>query len=54
MILFVPLGWLLARLGGLEAFWMVFPITEILTTLGGVLCYRQFLQQEAARSHPSD
>lgn len=54
VILFVPLGWLLARLGGLEAFWMVFPITEILTTLGGVLCYRQFLQQEAARSHPSD
>ena len=54
MILFVPLGWLLARLGGLEAFWMVFPITEILTTLGGVLCYRQFLQQETARSHPSD
>ena len=29
-------------------------ITEILTTLGGVLCYRQFLQQETARSHPSD
>lgn len=54
VILFVPLGWLLARLGGLEAFWMVFPITEILTTLGGVLCYRQFLQQETARSHPSD
>lgn len=51
VILFVPLGWLLARLGGLAAFWMVFPITEILTTLGGVLCYRQFLRQEEARPH---
>lgn len=54
VILFVPLGWLLARLGGLETFWMVFPITEILTTLGGVVCYRRFLRQETARlSDPS-
>ena len=52
VILFVPLGWLLAH-WGLHAFWMTFPITETLTTLGGLVCYRQFLRQKAERSHIS-
>ena len=46
VVLFVPLGWLLAH-WGLETFWLTFPITETLTTLVGVMFYRQFL-----RRHP--
>ncbi len=50
VILFVPLGWLLAQ-WGLHTFWMTFPITEVLTTLGGLVCYRQFLRREAEHPH---
>ncbi len=52
VILFVPLGWLLAQ-WGLHTFWMTFPITEVLTTLGGLVCYRQFLRREAEHPHIS-
>ena len=52
VILFVPLGWLLAQ-WGLHTFWMTFPITETLTTLGGLVCYRQFLRREEAHAHAS-
>ena len=52
VILFVPLGWLLAQ-WGLHTFWMTFPITETLTTLGGLVCYRQFLRREAEYPHVS-
>lgn len=52
VILFVPLGWLLAQ-WGLHTFWMTFPITETLTTLGGLVCYRQFLRREAEHPHVS-
>ena len=52
VILFVPLGWLLAQ-WGLHTFWMTFPITEVLTTLGGLVCYRQFLRREEAHAHAS-
>ena len=52
VILFVPLGWLLAH-WGLHTFWMTFPITETLTTLGGLVCYRQFLRREAEHPHVS-
>lgn len=43
VILFVPLGYLFSRFG-LHTFWMVFLVTEILTSLVGAHFYRQFIQ----------
>lgn len=43
VILFVPLGYLFSRFG-LHTFWMVFLVTEILTSLVGTYFYRQFIQ----------
>lgn len=42
VILFVPLGFLFSRLG-LNWFWMTFPVTEVLTSIVGVVFYRKFL-----------
>lgn len=42
VLCFVPLGYLFSRLG-LNWFWLTFPITEVITTVVGVLFYRQFL-----------
>lgn len=42
VVLFVPLGALFAQFG-LERFWLTFPATETLTSLLGVVYYRQFL-----------
>lgn len=42
VVLFVPLGFLFSRFG-LTFFWLTFPVTEILTSLAGVIFYRQFL-----------
>lgn len=47
VILFVPLGFLFSRLG-LNWFWMTFPVTEVLTSIVGVVFYRRFLQKNAA------
>ncbi|HBN10569.1 MAG TPA: MATE family efflux transporter [Ruminococcus sp.] len=41
VILFVPLGFLFARFGGLEYFWAVFPVTEIITSSAGYIMYKQ-------------
>ena len=41
VVLFVPLGFLFSRLG-LNWFWMTFPVTEILTSIVGMIFYRQF------------
>lgn len=43
VILFVPLGYLFSRFG-LTWFWMTFPVTELLTSIVGVLYYRHFLK----------
>lgn len=43
VICFVPLGFLFSRFG-LNWFWLTFPVTEILTTLAGILLYKKFLQ----------
>ncbi len=43
MVLFVPLGFLFSRFG-LNRFWLTFPVTEVLTSLVGLLFYRQFLK----------
>ena len=44
VVLFVPLGYLFSRLG-LTWFWVAFPVTEILTTLVGLVFYRKFLEK---------
>lgn len=45
VVLFVPLGYLFSRFG-LNYFWLTFPITEIITSIVGVIFYRQFLRKE--------
>lgn len=47
VVLFVPLGFVFSRFG-LDWFWLTFPVTETLTSLAGVLLYRQFLANRAA------
>lgn len=42
LCLFVPLGWLFSRFG-LEWFWLTFPVTEVITSLVGLVFYKQFL-----------
>lgn len=42
VFLFVPLGWLFARIGGLDCFWLTYPVTDTLTSLVGYVFYRQF------------
>lgn len=51
VVLFVPLGYLFSRLG-LTWFWMTFPVTESLTTILGLVFYRQFLKHPYLQ--PSD
>lgn len=41
VICFVPLGYLFSRFG-LDWFWMTFPVTEVVTTLVGLIFYRRF------------
>ena len=48
VVLFVPLGYILAKFG-LNFFWCTFPVTEILTTLMGIIFYRQFLKKEKSK-----
>ena len=51
VFLFVPLGYLFAQFG-LHTFWLVFPVTEIITTLLGVYFYRQFLKANVSSGSP--
>lgn len=41
VVLFVPLGYLFSRFG-LNWFWMTYPVTEIITSMVGLVYYRQF------------
>lgn len=43
VVLFVPLGYLFARMG-LHSFWLTFPVTEVVTSIVGLMCYRAFLR----------
>ncbi len=47
VVLFVPLGYLFSRLG-LDRFWLTFVVTEVLTSIVGLLFYKQFLRKESA------
>ena len=51
VVLFVPLGFLFSRFG-LNWFWLTFPVTEVLTSLVGVVFYRQFLESDYVRKTP--
>lgn len=45
VVLFVPLGYVFSRFG-LTWFWMTFPVTEIITSIAGIVFYRQFLEAD--------
>lgn len=51
VVLFVPLGALFAQFG-LKVFWLTFPATEILTSLLGLVYYRQFLAHPYVKYAP--
>ena len=51
VVLFVPLGALFSRFG-LEQFWLTFPVTEVLTSLLGLVYYRQFLAHPYVKNAP--
>lgn len=51
VVLFVPLGALFAQFG-LEYFWLTFPVTETLTSLLGLVYYRQFLAHPYVKKAP--
>lgn len=51
VILFVPLGFLFSRFG-LNWFWLTFPVTEVLTSIVGIVFYRQFLEKDYVREKP--
>ena len=47
IVLFVPLGFIFSRFG-LNWFWLTYPVTEALTSIVGVIFYRQFLATDYA------
>lgn len=51
VVLFVPLGMVFAQFG-LTWFWLTFPVTETLTSLLGIVFYRQFLTHPYVREAP--
>lgn len=51
VVLFVPLGALFAQFG-LAQFWLTFPVTETLTSLLGLVYYRQFLAYPYVKDAP--
>ena len=51
VVLFVPLGFLFSRFG-LNWFWMTFPVTEVLTSLVGIVFYRRFLESDYVKNTP--
>lgn len=53
VIQFVPLGFLFSKFG-LEYFWLTFPITEVLTSLVGVVFYKQFVNAPLPKGQVRD
>ena len=53
IVLFVPLGFLFSRFG-LHWFWMTFPVTEVITSVVGLIYYRQFLLSEYVQKENSE
>ena len=51
LVLFVPLGFLFSRFG-LNWFWLTFPVTEVLTSLLGMVYFHQFMQTPYINEKP--
>ncbi len=49
VVLFVPLGFLFSRFG-LNRFWLVFPVTEFITSSVGLFFYQSFLSHDYVRT----
>lgn len=49
LILFVPLGYLFSKIS-LHAFWLTFPLTELITSAVGLIFYKSFLKKEQIES----
>ena len=47
LVLFVPLGFLFSRFG-LDYFWFTYPVSEILTSIIGVVSYKKFMRHPYA------
>ena len=45
VVCFVPLGLLFSAIGGLFWFWLIYPITETITTIAGYIFYIYFLKK---------
>lgn len=48
VVLFVPLAFIFSRIGGLDWFWLTFPVTDSLSTLLGFIWYREFMRNPYA------
>lgn len=49
VVLFVPLGYVFSRFG-LNYFWFTFPVTEVITSIVGVIFYRRFLTDDYVKN----
>ena len=49
VVLFVPLGYAFSRIG-LNWFWLTFPVTDTVTSVVGVVFYRQFLNSDYVKA----
>ncbi|NLK23760.1 MAG: hypothetical protein GX309_07235 [Clostridiales bacterium] len=45
VVLFVPLGYIFSK-QRLNYFWLTFPTIEVITSLVGIIFYRQFIKKE--------
>lgn len=48
VVLFVPLAFIFSRIGGLDWFWLTFPVTDSLSTLLGFIWYKKFMRNPYA------
>ena len=53
VVLFVPLGFLFSR-WGLNWFWLTFPVTEVITSVMGVVFYHRFLMETTSVKAKTD
>ena len=53
-MLFVPLAFIFSRIGGLDWFWLTFPVTDSLSTLLGFIWYKSFMRRPYASKPKED
>jgi len=54
VVLFVPLAFIFSRIGGLDWFWLTFPVTDSLSTLLGFIWYKKFMRRPYASGKKPD